>query len=61
MFSQPAYSVDEDSGPAQPVLVLGRRKRSATVFTVQIRETANTATSEQTNIIILMFMQSYRK
>ena len=59
MFSETAYSVDEDDGPTQPVLLLS--KPSATDFIVQIREAEGTATSEQTNIIVLIFIQSYRK
>jgi len=48
-FSQSTYSVDEDDGPAQPVLVLSNP--SSTDITVQVRDTENTATSEWTNII----------
>jgi len=43
-FSQSTYSVDEDDGPAQPVLVLSNP--SSTDIIVQVRDTANTATSE---------------
>ena len=39
-----AYSVDEDDGPAQPVLVLSNP--SSTDITVQVRDTQNTATSK---------------
>ena len=38
------YSVDEDDGPAQPVLVLSNP--SSTDITVQVRDTQNTATSK---------------
>ena len=38
------YSVDEDDGPAQPVLVLSNP--SSTDITVRVRDTQNTATSE---------------
>jgi len=48
-FSQSTYSVDEDDGPAQPVLVLSNP--SSTDITVQVRDTQNTATSEYNNII----------
>ncbi|XP_065884189.1 uncharacterized protein [Dysidea avara] len=41
-FSQLTYSVDEDDGPAQPVLVLSNP--SSTDITVQVRDTGNTAT-----------------
>jgi len=43
-FSQSTYSVDEDNGPAQPVLVLSNP--SSTDITVQVRDTPNTATSK---------------
>ena len=43
-FSEMAYSVNEDDGPAQPVLVLSNP--SSTDITVQVRDTENTATSE---------------
>ena len=46
-FSEPMYSVDENAGPAQPVLVLSNP--SATEFTVQVRETQGTATSKHIN------------
>jgi len=48
-FSQQSYSVNEDDGPAQPVLVLSNP--SSTSITVQVRDTENTATSESSNII----------
>ena len=41
-FSQSTYSVDEDDGPAQPVLVLSNP--SATGFTVRVREVEGSAT-----------------
>jgi len=43
-FSQSEYSVDEDGGPVQPVLVLSNP--SSTDITVQVRDTEITATSE---------------
>ena len=43
-FSQSSYRIDEDDGPAQPVLVLSNP--SSTDITVQVRDTQNTATSE---------------
>ena len=43
-FNQSTYSVNEDDGPAQPVLVLSNP--SSTDITVQVRDTHNTATSE---------------
>ena len=44
IFSQSTYSVNEDNGPAQLVLVLSNP--SSTDITVQVRDTQNTATSE---------------
>ena len=46
-FSQTTYDVDEDDGPAQPVLVLSNP--SATAFTVRVREVPRTATSKHIN------------
>jgi len=43
-FEQTTYSVDEDDGPAQPVLVLSNP--SSTDVIVQVRDNENTATSE---------------
>lgn len=47
-FKQQAYNVDENNGPVQPVLVLSNP--SATAFTVQIKDSSNTATGESTII-----------
>ena len=44
MFSQTMYSVDEDDGPAQPVLVLSGP--SSTDITVQVTNTDGSATGE---------------
>jgi len=44
MFEQTAYSVDEDDGPAQPVLVLSNPSSTDTI--VEVRDTEITATSE---------------
>ena len=43
-FSQSTYSVNEDDGLVQPVLVLSNP--SSTNITVQVRDTSNTATGE---------------
>ena len=43
-FDQSTYRVNEDAGPAQPVLVLSNP--SSTDITVQVIDTENTATSE---------------
>ena len=43
-FNQSIYSVDEDDGPAQPVLVLSNP--SSTDITVQVRNNDITATGE---------------
>ena len=40
-FSQSTYRVDEDDGPAQPVLVLGNP--SSTDVTVQVTDSQDTA------------------
>ena len=42
-FDETTYSVDEDDGPAQPVLVLSNP--SSTEITVQVSDTSGTATS----------------
>ena len=44
-FTQTTYNVDEDDGPAQPVLVLSNP--SSTDITVQVRDNANAATGKQ--------------
>ena len=44
MFSRRTYSVDEDAGPAQPVLVLSNP--SSMNMTVQVRNVDDTATSK---------------
>ena len=43
-FSKAMYSFNEETGPAQPALVLSNP--SSTDITVQVRDTQNTATSE---------------
>ena len=43
-FNQSTYSVDEDDGPAQPVLVLSNP--SSTDISVQVRSNDITATGE---------------
>ena len=53
-FSETTYSVDEDDGPAQPVLVLSNP--SATDFTVRVREVEGSATSKQTKYISLLLL-----
>ena len=47
-FNQSTYSVDEDDGPAQPVLVLS--DPSSTDITVQVESNDITATGKWTNI-----------
>ena len=44
MFNQSTYRVDEDDGPAQPVLVLSNP--SSTDITVQVTNTDGSATGE---------------
>ena len=51
MFGNRTYSVDEDSGPAQPVLVLS--DPSSMNITVEVRDIGRTATSEWTDIVII--------
>jgi len=43
-FSQSTYSVNEDTGSVQPVLVLSNP--SSTDITVQVRDNSKTATGE---------------
>ena len=44
MFNQSMYSVDENGGPAQPVLILSNP--SSSVVTVQVITTDGSATGE---------------
>ena len=44
MFNETMYSVDEDAGPAQPVLVLSNP--SATPFDVTVTDTSGSATGD---------------
>ena len=44
MFEQPTYSVNENAGPAQPVLVLSNP--SSMTFNVTVNNTDGTATGE---------------
>ena len=46
MFEQPTYSVDENAGPAQPVLVLSNP--SSMEVTVQVTNTDGSATGGST-------------
>ena len=48
-FEQPTYSVNEDAGPAQPVLILS--DPSSMMFTVEVFDTSNTATGEYYNVL----------
>ena len=48
MFSETTYSVNEDAGPAQPVLVLS--SPSSTDITVQVTNTDGSATGEYCSI-----------
>ena len=50
MFDQTIYSVDEDSGPAQPVLVLSNP--STMTITVTVTNTDGSATGEYCSILI---------
>ena len=52
MFERPTYSVDENDGPAQPVLVLSNP--SSMDIIIRVRDSANTATGKANmfNVII---------
>ena len=50
MFNQTTYSVNENAGPAQPVLVLSNP--SSTDITVQVFNTDGSATGEYCSILI---------
>ena len=49
MFSETTYSVGENDGPAQPVLVLSNP--SSIEFTVQVTNTDGSATGEYCSIL----------
>ena len=51
MFSERVYRVDEDDGPAQPVLVFS--DPPLIDITIQVRDINGTATSEWTDIFII--------
>ena len=50
MFSQTTYSVNENAGPAQPVLVLSNPSTSD--VTVEVTTTDGSATGEYCSILI---------
>ena len=50
MFNQSVYSVNEDAGPVQPVLVVSNP--SSTDTTVQVTNTDGSATGEYCSILI---------
>ena len=50
MFNQSMYSVNEDAGPAQPLLVISNP--SSTDITVQVTNTDGSATGEYCSILI---------
>ena len=50
MFSEPMYSVDEDAGPAQPVLVLSNP--SSMDIMVTVTDTEGSAIGEYCSILI---------
>ena len=50
MFGEETYNVDEDDGPATPVVVLSRLP--STEITVQVTSTDGTATGEYCSILI---------
>ena len=55
MFNQSTYSVDEDAGPAQPVLILSNPSSMAfnvTVFTTDGSATGGSPIGEYCSILI---------
>ena len=59
-FNQSTYIINEDDGPAQPVLVLSNP--SSTDITVQVEATNGSATGKYIIIICLnVFVHVYRK
>ena len=50
MFNQSMYSINEDTGPAQPVLVISNP--SSTDITVQMTNTDGSATGEYCSNLI---------
>ena len=50
IFNQSMYSVNEDAGPVQPVLVISNP--SSTDITVQVTNTDGSATGEYCSILI---------
>ena len=60
-FKHPTYSVDEDDGPAQPVLVLSNP--SSRVITVKVTEISGSATGEYCIIFIyiMVSLTCYRR
>ena len=57
MFNQSMYSVNEDAGPVQPVLVISNP--SSTDITVQVTNTDGSATGEYCIIFINCYRYSY--
>ena len=53
MFNQSTYRVDENAGPAQPVLVLS--KTLATDITIQVTNTDGSATGEDCCSILINY------
>ena len=53
-FEQLAYNVNEDAGPAQPILVLSNS--SSTDITVQVTTTDGSATGEYSSILIIIMV-----
>ena len=50
MFDQSTYSVDEDSGPARPTIILSNP--SSSDITVRVTNTDGSATGEYCSILI---------
>ena len=58
-FNQSTYSVNENSGPVQPVLVLS--SPSTVNISVQIMNNDNTASGKQSVILINVSVMLYRR
>ena len=52
MFSQSTYNVNEDDGPAQPILVLSNPSEIGII--IQVSNTGGSATGEYCSILIII-------
>ena len=51
-FSETEYSINEDDGPVQPVLLLSNP--SSTDFAIQIRDNDRTASSKLNTLMVIL-------